>query len=360
MNILHLQYAGKTGGIEKLSKDIGLASKDDNNIFMFVHEGGVLCEEMKAAGLNVQEHSFENRNILGLYKTINKMVEKYKIDVIIIHHPAPLIWMSCLLYANKKKRAKLIVYVHNSYAEIVKFNILRKGIYNYLLEKSDYIIAISKFVKSTVLENTKISNEKISVIYNGVNVSSYKTTESPHELPIKLIYVGRLIPEKGVQVLIKAMALLENKKDYILDIVGDGYYKKELESLVQKLDLHSNVKFLGNQRDIPQRLQSADIFVHPAIWEEGFGITIVEAMSSGLVCIAFDKGAISEIIDNNINGFIVSEDTAESLALKIKEVKEIFNKEKGRLIREQAIVKSKEFTIEKLVDQLHNLYENLC
>lgn len=360
MNILHLQYAGKTGGIEKLSKDIGLASKDDKNIFMFVHEGGVLCEEMKTAGLNVQEYSFDNRNILGLYRAINEMVDNYKIDAIVIHHPAPLIWIACLLYAKKKNRAKLIVYVHNCYAEITKFHWLRRSIYDLLLKKSDHIIAISKFVKSTVLESTKISDEKITVAYNGVDTKSYSIeTKTSHDLPIKLIYVGRLIPEKGVQVLIEALSLLENKEDYVLDIVGDGYYKKELESMIDRLGLKSNVRLLGNQRDIPQRLHNADIFIHPAIWEEGFGITIVEAMSAGLVCIAFKKGAIPEIIDTDINGFIVEEDTPEALAAKIQELKEMFNTSKYGLIQKEAIIKSKKFTIEKLVERLHQIYENL-
>ena len=360
MNILHLQYAGKTGGIEKLNKDIGLASKNDTNIFMFVHEGGIICEEMKEVGLEVKEYSFKNKDILKLYRAINNLVNEYKIDIIIIHHPAPLIWLTSLIYAHKHNRAKIIVYAHNNYNEITKFNYIRRKIYNFLLKKCDHIIAISKFVKKTFLENTQIGNEKITVVYNGVNTNSYSMAKNRDgNLPIKLIYVGRLIQEKGVQVLLQALSILEDKENYVLDIVGDGDYKGEIERLIKKLGLTSNVNLLGNKRDIPIRLKNADCFIHPAIWEEGFGITIVEAMSSGLVCIAFRKGAIPEIIDTGINGFLVEEDTAEALAMKIKELRYLLNSTKHAFIQQQAIIKSQKFTIENLVNELHKINKKL-
>ena len=120
-----------------------------------------------------------------------------------------------------------------------------------------------------------------------------------------------MIEKKGVQVLLKAAAKLTPKQNYKIHIVGDGPYKKELQKQTKKLGIESIVSFWGNQRDIVERLTNADIFVHPAIWEEGFGISIIEAMSCGKICIAWYgmtyhedvaavKGSFKEMLENGV------------------------------------------------------------
>ena len=360
MNILHIQYTGNIGGIEKLSKDIGLKSKKDKNTFMFVHAGGEICEEMKSAGLDVCEYNYKNSDVIPVYKEIKNLIKQRKISVLVVHSPAPLVWLACLLYAKEKEKIKMIVYVHNGYLQITERSSIRKYMYNMLLNKCDHIVAISKFVKNTVLENTKIKPKKISVVYNGIDTTIYgKSDEKQKKAYVKIIYVGRLIEEKGVQVLIKAMALLRNKDKFRLDIVGDGPYRKELEEQIKGLNLDSTVKMVGNKRDIPKRLSESDIFVHPAIWDEGFGITIVEAMRSGLICVAFAKGAIPEIIDNNISGFLVEEVSQKNLAEKIEYAGEIVDLDIGMSIQKNAMEKAKEFSIENLTEKLHEIYESL-
>ena len=97
------------------------------------------------------------------------------------------------------------------------------------------------------------------------------------------------------------------EKDFEFQIIGDGPYKTKLESLVKEQHLENKVVFLGTRYDVSQLLEKADIFVHVPIIEEGFGITIVEAMASGKLCICSNSGAISEIIENDGNGFLVNE-----------------------------------------------------
>ena len=118
-----------------------------------------------------------------------------------------------------------------------------------------------------------------------------------------MIYVGRLEKVKGVQNILKGLEKADKK--FHLSIVGDGEYTNELKRLSHKLLLDDNVDFLGRRDDIPELLSKADVFVHLPEWEEGFGIAVVEAMASGLICICGNVGALPEIIEDGVNGYLV-------------------------------------------------------
>ena len=173
-----------------------------------------------------------------------------------------------------------------------------------------------------------IKREKITVVYNGVDYQKFSTYYNiPKRDTMHLIYVGRLILEKGINVLIDAVNLIKKDVKVKVVIVGDGPIKSALEAKIKKLDLLDQIIFLGIRMDIPELLGNADYFIHPAIWNEGFGITLIEAMSVGVPCVAFNKGAIPEIILDNKNGFIVEEATAEALAERLTECYKIWGSE---------------------------------
>lgn len=354
MNILHLEYAGNIGGIEKLCKDIGMNSKEDKHFFIFVHEGGVIYEQMKENHLDVSCLYFENKDIVKLYKFIKKFTYENKIDDIIVHHPSPLIWLSVFLYLNFSHNSNVVIYVHNVYNEIVKHSIFRKKIYDYLLRKSDGIIAISEFVKNTILEQVDISELKVNVIYNGVKCPDYtEWTFRKYNNPLKIIYIGRLIEKKGVQVLLNSVSYLKNKENYEIQIIGDGPYKDELENITKELQITDYVTFYGNQINVGDWLCKADIFVHPAIWQEGFGIAIVEALSYGKICVASNRGAIPEIITNGDNGILFESENAISLADKIMYASNMMSDIQIINMQKKAILSSQKFSIEKMAKNLH-------
>lgn len=360
MKILHLLYAGGTGGIEKLCKDIGLKSTQDENVFWFVHEGGNICEEMQHEKLEVIKTHYENRNIFPLYRQLKEEVTTRQIDIIVVHHPAPLLWLALHLYLMKKERAGVIVYAHNSYGEIIKRSRKKALIYNGLLRKCGHVIAISEYVKSTFSHVRGLSSDKISVVYNGVDVTTYRTERSKtHGGAVSLLYVGRLIPEKGVDKLLHAMALMKYKESVELTVVGDGSARTELEGIVKDTDLGKQVCFAGIQRNVADYLAAADVFVHPAVWEEGFGITVVEAMSAGLVCVTFSKGALPEIIQTGVNGFIVEECSEAALAKRLDWICEEIRQNNLVDVRCNAVTRAGDFTIEVLLQELNGIYRRI-
>ncbi len=131
------------------------------------------------------------------------------------------------------------------------------------------------------------------------------------------LFVGRLSPEKGVIMLLKAWAAL-NKPDWRLTILGDGAEKSKLEQFVYDSGLE-NVKFLGYlpPDKIMQAMQSATAIAVPSQWYETFGRVVVEAFACGKPVLASDLGALSELITPEHNGFLIPSDRMDLWAAKL-------------------------------------------
>lgn len=123
-----------------------------------------------------------------------------------------------------------------------------------------------------------------------------------------VLYVGRVIPGKGVDILIRATASAQKQIPLQLVIAGKGppKYVRSLRNLAQKHDVHA--VFLGqmNHEQIDQLYRSVDCLVCPSQNHEAFGLVNVEAMASGIPVIASDNGGIREIIHSGINGYLIS------------------------------------------------------
>lgn len=237
-----------------------------------------------------------------------------------------------------------------------KEDCFQKTILKLALRKCDQIIAISQSVKKSLVEYLGTPESKIQTIYNGVDTSRFSANNKANMIePINMIYVGRLIWEKGVQVTIKALSKLPKDIKWRFQIVGDGNYRQNLEELVNRLNLTSRISFLGTRSDVPQLFNNADIFIHMPIWEEGFGIAIVEAMAAGLVCICANSGAISEIIRDGVNGYLVEKENENVLAQRIACAVRDGLENKLQILSEQAVSDARSFSVEKFVNQLDDI-----
>lgn len=353
MKILHILFTGEIGGIEKLCLDIGQNDKD-HNAFCFLYEGGVICNEMKSKGIEVYEYNINKYNYVRACNVLYKLCNKHGFRHIIVHHNGPSLWIPAIMLKNKMKTIRLYVYAHNTYENFIGNNKIKKIIFGYVSKKAENIIAISKYVKNTIIENCKIENDKVVTVYNGVIMDDFKVERKENfQNPVKIIYVGRLIPEKGVNILIDAVSQIDIP--YELEIVGHGVCEDELQNQVKKLNLEDKIHLRGKQRDIKERLQRADIFVHPAIWNEGFGITIAEAMSSGLICIAFNKGAIPELIVDGKTGYCISNVSSKDLAKSLEYIYKKITIDNMIEMRIEAQKRAEMFSIEATIERLHHI-----
>jgi glycosyltransferase involved in cell wall biosynthesis len=146
----------------------------------------------------------------------------------------------------------------------------------------------------------------------------------PANHPPTVGYIGRLVEEKGIQVLLEAVALL--RQSYRLEIIGTGYYRTELEVQASRLGIRDRIFFRNSvpSRDVPNVLSKIDMLIVPSLtranWKEQFGRVIIEAMACEVPVIASDSGEIPNVIGDA--GIIVPEGDAETLALRIWELME--------------------------------------
>ena len=143
------------------------------------------------------------------------------------------------------------------------------------------------------------------------------------ERPFTIGFVGRLVEEKGIQVLLNAVAQLK-QHNWVLKIYGGGPYETQLRNLAQNLKISDRVQFCGQvpSAQMPQIYHQFDAFVLPSLthhnWKEQFGRVIVEAMASGVPVIGSDSGAIPDVIDDA--GIITPEGNAQALSRAITQL----------------------------------------
>ena len=355
MKVLHLLASGGYGGIESLMRSYSKKSQLDN-IFVFVWGTGDIYNDMYNQGIECINLNEKNGRFIHTVMAIIKKCNEIKPNVIITHHDVAQ-FKAVLIYLRIfKPNIKTIAYAHENAVDIVQNgnkikSFLTKKINAIGFHCADGVVAISKSVQKSIEDIFKIPNKKIKVIYNGTD-----TKKIPHRIRktvtnnTKLLYVGRLIEKKGVQTTINALAMLPMSLNWTFDIVGDGPYRATLEKQVKKVGLIKKIHFYGECNNIPEILNEHDIFIHMPSWEEGFGITVIEAMSAGMICICLKKGGIPEIIEHGIDGILV--DSKEELVRILEKIMfSTFNKDIYQ-ISNVAIKKAQKFSIEKFSNEL--------
>lgn len=182
-----------------------------------------------------------------------------------------------------------------------------------LLRRADAIIAVSHFVRKTLISNG-FDFRKVQIVYNPVVVKKQRQRESKN-LP-HILYVGRLDIKKGVEFLLRAMREICMKvTEARLSIVGDGPQKEYLRSLVKRLQIDHCVEFLGKVSDDHLRhlYSSCPVVVVPSIWPEPFGRVVAEAVMYDCPVVASNVGGIPELI-NHGTGVLVPPGDVTALA----------------------------------------------
>ncbi len=256
-----------------------------------------------------------------------------------------------------------------------------------ILEKTDIILGCSQYVTKGVQKKFPQFQAKCFTLYNASNsevfdrrvLSDDPTQTIREELGLGnekiILFVGRISAEKGVHVLIEAMRqVLDSEPDCVLLILGGFYphppsplwlkehnsqlnnfevlkdgYEQYLKTLVNGME--DKVKFLGPQAHykLPIYYATGDIFVHPAVWDEPFGMVLTEAMASGCPVISTAAGAMPEIVVDGETGLLVNPGDSEALADAILHLltNEILRKRMGEAGRRRV---EKEFSWENVAE----------
>lgn len=297
-------------------------------------------------------------------------LRKIKPQVIHIHNRPQFVWIMKKLNPT----AKIALHIHQISAT-TEHNLWN----NQLRASVDLFLGCSKFVADHIKKIFPGSENKITHAYNGVDINRFRPYwETPDHRASRraklgitnekvFLYSGRLVENKGIEVLMKAFRqlILTGEKNIKLIVCGgSGYSKNTATTFVQKLyDLASDIKpyihFTGYvpHEDMHEYYAIADWTVVPSLVEEGFGVITIESMACGVPVIAFQRGALPEIIQDNVTGLLILETTSEKLAEKLLQAKNLTTSEtmgrKGRAITEQI------YSWENVVTELEHQYEKL-
>ena len=213
---------------------------------------------------------------------------------------------------------------------------------------------------SEIVKNIGILEEKIEIIPNGVDINKFYPRDRQRmrekldiDLESKIILsVGRLVPVKGIEMLIEiTRELIKESPEIKTYYIGDGPYKKYYESLAE--DIKDNFVFLGRRshEKIPEYLSATDVFVLPSL-SEGLPSSLLEAGACGVPVVASSVGGIPEIIEPEKTGYLASE--KKEFVFYIKKILENrFNRKK---IRKKI---SEKYSWKKIVKKYEKIYESL-
>ena len=171
-----------------------------------------------------------------------------------------------------------------------------------------YIIANSTGLKTLAEETAKKINREVHVLRNGVDTSMFNAVRNkPFDGTLKMLFVGRLYKQKGLEYLIQAITGLpeEERERILIELVGEGPEKAALKRMVARQNLN-NVVFLGylTKEEIISKFSEVDLFVLPSLYE-GMPNSLLEAMAGGLPALVTDIMGNRELIRNGENGLLV-------------------------------------------------------
>jgi glycosyltransferase involved in cell wall biosynthesis len=252
---------------------------------------------------------------------VRELHRSQRIDLIHAHAPLPCGHAAMLLSAELK--IPYVVSVHGLDAFSTEQVGGRAGewcrrISQRVYRSSRRGICISERVREQVLEGTG-QNCRTSVVYNGVNPEIFSPGSEPLSGGPVILSVGNLIPIKGHEVLVRAVAALTAEfPELTLDIIGRGPEQSRLQNLAQQLGIGDSVRFLGLQsrHHVAAAMRRCTVFVLPSRYE-GLGCVYLEAMSTAKPVIGCRGQGIAEIIRHGWNGFLVGPDNERELILTI-------------------------------------------
>ncbi len=226
-----------------------------------------------------------------------------------------------------------------------------------LFSGADEIIAVSKKIQEEW--ERMVPGTKMRVVENGIDPS---IADTPSTLPAEkfdVLYIGRLIPVKGVSYLIHAIREVKKFHPEVrVAIAGDGPQKKELENLAGKLGVSKHIRFFGkvSEKTKDSLFRGSSMLVAPSVGKEGVLTTMLEAATYGVPTITTTSGSMKEFLKHKKNGLMVSPENAREISKSILRL--LKNKDEAERLGKNAEKNAREkWAWEKKITALEKIYE---
>ncbi|HCP08845.1 MAG TPA: hypothetical protein DIT25_03555 [Candidatus Moranbacteria bacterium] len=270
------------------------------------------------------------------------------------------------------KKIKIATIIHDvsfmAYGKYLRFSDLffLRLLIPISLRRADKIIGVSKFTRDEILKYYDISEKKIGWIHNAVSDNFYreisveeiKRVREKYSLPEKFIlYIGTLQPRKNIPNLIRAYSDLPDEIKSAFKLVlagGKGHnYDKRIDEEIERYSLENNVMMPGfvDEEDKPALFKASSLFCNPSFYE-GFGITILEAMTLGIPTVASDIPPHREVAENSI--LLFSPENPAELSKKISSLLTDSALRAG--LSEKETAQCQKFSWEKTAEKLRSFF----
>lgn len=375
MRVLHLTAAATPGidgrrGVNgpelRTLNSLKYFSSDQVSSVICYNPNGRLWGKFYESGFPLIDLYFKSKYHWQSIFRIVSLINSENIDVLHTQGPASLDLFAT--FAAKIANAGILVTRPVMLSDL-KINIFKLYIYRILdkftLNNADKIIAVSINGYNHLIENENVQKEKIKLIYNGVELKKFNkfmhTCKGRFGIPHGSKVVGfcaQITSSKGWEDFIVTIKLLKQKISSIVGlIVGDGPLRKHIEKYVKSLNLQKTIIFTGHLDDVRPALNSMDLFLSMSKCE-GLSVAIIEAMASGLPCVATNVGGTEELVNNGKNGFIVKVGDFVSAANKSERI--LTNLEMHiKMSKASRKICEDKFSIERMVSQYQSLYKEV-
>lgn len=349
----------RTGGTERVLSIIAneLSKKDDkfnihilsitneSNSSYFTLNKNIKTERiLKSKDVNFKKHYFK------VVKGIRQYIKKNKIDILIdVEVIASLFSIPATLFT----KTRLITWEHFNFYED-NGSSLRVFSRKLISRFSDCIITLTEQDKINYLNNLKIKG-KIDFIYNPIENGDRISCDIKAK---QLISVGRLTYQKGFDMLCEiAKEVLKDNPDWKWIILGDGEDKEKLESKIKEYNLQGKLILKGKVSNVEDYYKNSSLYVMTSRFE-GLPMTLLEAKSYKLPIVSFNcLTGPSEIVRNNINGFLIETGNVAAMVNKIGILLSDINKRED--FSNKSNLDIEKFRLKPIVDKWENILINL-
>jgi mannosylfructose-phosphate synthase len=251
---------------------------------------------------------------------------------------------------------------------------VRIAIEQQIMNKADAIAVLCEISRIQVLQHYIVDFEKLHVIYPGIDTDVFTTKRNSYDKKLNLhknavLTVSRMVPAKGLDRLIEALALIRNKADFHLYMGGgteSNMSNEEIETeakikaLIKKYKMEKMVTMIGHvshDKLLPAYYRNSSIFILASRYEP-FGLTTLEAMACGVTPIVSSVAGSKEVVVDGLNGFIIDTHDRKSLALLIQKLL-LDHKLRKKVADNAAFTIKEHYSWDKIVEKFINLYKNL-
>lgn len=346
MKIIHVIANMEIGGAQRLLADLLpiQSEKYEVALLMMKPVTNRFTNQLKEAGVKLltinARHYYSPFNVFSLLKE----TEGY--DIVHVHL-TPAMYGMALVSMFRKRR--MLLTEHSTNGRIRGHSIMR-GVERWIYGRYDSVISISEQTQTALKKWLRKEVCNFTVIPNGINIEKFRG--GSHSDKDKLIMVSRFAQSKDQDTVIRAIPYLKDSIKVVF--VGEGERLEPCKMLAEKLGVSERIEFLGAQDDVPTLLREAYIGIQSSRWE-GFGLSAVEMMASGMPVVASDVDGLKQVVEGA--GLLFKAGDERDLADKIEIL--LNDKFYYKKVSEACVQKAMTYSIQKMEEDYAKYYKEM-